>query len=244
MASIQEVVFKKPSDMKKEFGKKPKKMTLQDILKIRKERREGWEPERQEKYQEFCSKLKEAHHTIIDELCETIQQKSEQVLYANQDATEFKLFDPQRDITSELNGFKSITLMRGFWNPRSKRHDRIPHIEAGISSKPINEVNQRLREYGYHVKDISNRKVSNKIVISVRFTELHSEAKAVEKTTDTSTQDETTIDEVQTETSTTAVVEEQTAEAVVVEEETVEAVVAEEQTTETVVEEEMTEAEQ
>lgn len=141
---------------------------LQKILKSRKEKRETWTDEKRNNYEEFLKRLKESHDNFVEAFENKIIECSENIQKKNVKSKEFKLWDPQ-NIKCDLKGFKEFTIYRGFWNGEKKKHDRLPHMEAGIKATPLVEVSRKLRSKGFLIKDISNASLSLHIVVQVKM---------------------------------------------------------------------------
>jgi len=139
---------------------------LQKILSSRKLKRESWSDDKRNNYEEFLKRLKEAHDNYVEVLESKILECSENVLKKNSKVKTFKLWDPQ-NIKCDLKGFKEFTIYRGFWNSDKKKHDRLPHMEAGIKATPLVEVSRKMKSKGYLIKDVSNASLSLHIVVEV-----------------------------------------------------------------------------
>lgn len=142
---------------------------LQKILESRKKRREGWDEDKRKNYEEFLKRLKEAHDNFVEAFENKIKECSENIAKKNVNSKEFKLWDPQ-NIQCDLKGFKEFTIYRGFWNGEKKKHDRLPHMEAGIKATPFVELSRKLKSEGFLLKDISNASLSLHIVVQVTMT--------------------------------------------------------------------------
>jgi hypothetical protein len=139
---------------------------LQKILASRKLKREGWEQEKRDNYNQFLVRLKTAHDNYVTALSNKIGECAENILKKNVKTKTFKLWDPQ-NIKCDLKGFSEFTIYRGFWNAEKKKHDRLPHMEAGIKATPLVQVSRTLLPMGYIVRDISDVSLSLHIVIEV-----------------------------------------------------------------------------
>jgi len=143
-----------------------KRNRLQQILDSRKVKRDGWDQEKRDNYIQFLVRLKTAHDNYVTVLSKKIVECAENIQKKNDDSQSFKLWDPQ-NIKCDLKGFSEFTIYRGFWNGEKKKHDRLPHMEAGIKATPIVEVTRSLRSSGYLVKDVSDVNLSLHIVIEI-----------------------------------------------------------------------------
>ena len=139
---------------------------LQQILDSRKEKRDGWDHEKRDNYIQFLGRLKTAHDNYVTVLNKKIIECAENIQKKNDDSQSFKIWDPQ-NIKCDLKGFSEFTIYRGFWNGEKKKHDRLPHMEAGIKATPIVEVTRSLRSSGFLVKDVSDTNLSLHIVIEI-----------------------------------------------------------------------------
>ncbi len=141
---------------------------LQSILESRKQKRETWDQEKKENYEKFLARLKEAHDNYVSALKTKIVECAESILQKNINAKSFKLWDPQ-NIECDLKEFSEFTIYRGFWNAEKKKHDRLPHMEAGISAAPLKQAMRELKPLGYKVEDISDLAKSTHVVIQVNL---------------------------------------------------------------------------
>lgn len=153
-------------------GKASRISRLQAILESRKEKRETWDPEKKDNYEKFLVRLKLAHDNYVKALKTKIVECAEKILQNNINAKFFKLWDPQ-NLDCELEGFSEFTIYRGFWNSEKKKHDRLPHMEAGISATPLRQVTKELMPLGYNVDDISDLTKSTHVVIQVNLNSRH-----------------------------------------------------------------------
>lgn len=159
---LKEKVSSRKSSMTSRYSR------LQSILESRKQKRETWDQEKKENYDKFLNRLKEAHDNYVSALKNKIVECAENILQKNINAKSFKLWDPQ-NIECDLKVFSEFTIYRGFWNAEKKKHDRLPHMEAGISAAPLRQVTRELRPLGYKVEDISDLGKSTHVVIQVNL---------------------------------------------------------------------------
>lgn len=157
---LKEKVSSRKSSMSKRYNR------LQSILESRKKKRETWDEEKRQNYEKFLERLKEAHDNYVTALKNKIVECAGNVLEKNINAKSFKLWDPQ-NIECDLKDFSEFTIYRGFWNAEKKKHDRLPHMEAGISAVPLRQVTRELRSLGYNVQDVSDLSKSTHVVIQV-----------------------------------------------------------------------------
>ena len=167
--SVNKLVEKVQQDKN---GRESRFSRLQAILESRKQKRETWDPEKKENYQKFLLRLKLAHDNYVNALKTKIVECAEKILQNNINAKFFKLWDPQ-NLDCELEGFSEFTIYRGFWNSEKKKHDRLPHMEAGISATPLRQVTKELMPLGYNVDDISDLTKSTHVVIQVNLDSRH-----------------------------------------------------------------------
>ena len=168
----------------KSSGFKSKYEKIQKILESRRVKRESWPQDKRDNYVEFLERLKKAHDSYVQALKDKIIECAENVLKKNPKAKSFKLWDPQ-NIQCDLNGFKEFTVYRGFWNAEKKKHDRLPHMEAGIKSTPLVQVSRDLKSDGYVVKDVSNASLSLHIVVEVYIVSNKEDTNETEETPQT-----------------------------------------------------------
>lgn len=162
-------VTKLREKVKKTKGDSSDKMSkLQSILDTRKSKRETWDQEKKVNYDQFLGRLLEAHENYVESLKTKIVECAESILQKNLKAKSFKLWDPQ-NIKSDLKGFSEFTIYRGFWNNEKKKHDRLPHMEAGIKATPLVQVKRELEPLGYKVFDISDSSKSLHVVIEIKL---------------------------------------------------------------------------
>jgi len=149
-------------------GKVPnnRRSRLKKILASRKVKRESWTSEKRQNYEQFLLRLKEAHDNYVSALESKIVECAENILKRNLKNKTFKLWDPQ-NIKCDIKNFSEFTIFRGFWNSEKKKHDRLPHMEAGIKATPLVQVSRELRPLGYIIKDISNTSLSLHVVVEV-----------------------------------------------------------------------------
>lgn len=159
---LKEKVSSRKSSMTSRYSR------LQSILESRKQKRETWDQEKKENYEKFLNQLKKAHDNYVSALKNKIVECAENILQKNINAKSFKLWDPQ-NIECDLKEFSEFTIYRGFWNAEKKKHDRLPHMEAGISAAPLRQVTRELRPLGYQVEDISDLGKSTHVVIQVNL---------------------------------------------------------------------------
>ena len=141
---------------------------LHNILESRKKNRENWPEEKKNNYLAFLDRLQKGNQNYIEAFKKKIEECAESVLKKNINTKSFKLWDPQ-NIECDLNGFSAYTIYRGFWNSEKKKHDRLPHMEAGIPTTPFKQVSNELLPLGYKLEDLSDTKKSTHIVIKVSF---------------------------------------------------------------------------
>ena len=149
---------------------------IKEILESRKKNRESWTDEKKENYEQFLERLKTAHDNFVKAFKGKIVECAENILQKNLKSRKFKIWNPQ-NIACELNNFAEYTIYRGFWNAEKKKHDRLPHMEAGIKSTPLNQVINELRPLGYKVMDVTDSKKSLNVVIEVLLEEKSDEVK-------------------------------------------------------------------
>lgn len=147
---------------------------IKEILESRKKNRESWSDEKKQNYEEFLKRLKTAHDNFVSAFKGKIVECAENILRKNLKSRKFKIWNPQ-NIECDLNNFAEYTIYRGFWNAEKKKHDRLPHMEAGIKSTPLNQVINELRPLGYKVMDVTNSTKSLNVVIEVTLEEKNEE---------------------------------------------------------------------
>ena len=117
----------------------------------------------------FRTRLVNAHSDMVNFLIDRIIEKSKSTLYANTDATGFKLWDLFDQYDGNLYGFNITTVLYGFWDANMRTFDRTLHKDAGLPETPIAEVIRVMEPEGYKIEDISDHKKSSRKVLSVRF---------------------------------------------------------------------------
>lgn len=124
----------------------------------------------EERETKFCINLVESHNLLVEHLFQCVLKKAVAYLQANPSGVAFSLFNPGAMFT-DPNKFKLVTLMKGFWNPYKKQHERNIHVKAGLINTPLQDLNERLNMHGYYVIDISNSKLSFNTVYQVVLTD-------------------------------------------------------------------------
>ena len=157
---LKERVSSRKSNRSKRYNR------LQSMLENRKKKRETWDEEKRSNYEKFLVRLKSAHDNYVDALKNKISECAESILERNINAKTFKLWDPQ-NIECDMKNFSEFTIYRGFWNAEKKKHDRLPHMEAGITAIPLKQVMRELQPLGYKIEDISDLSKSTHVVIEV-----------------------------------------------------------------------------
>ena len=123
--------------------------------------------------------LQMPHDNFVTAFKGKIVECAENILRKNLKSRKFKIWNPQ-NITCDLNNFAEYTIYRGFWNAEKKKHDRLPHMEAGIKSTPLNQVINELRPLGYNVMDVTNSGKSLNVVIEVILEEKNDKVEELE----------------------------------------------------------------
>lgn len=118
--------------------------------------------------QQFLNNLNESHRNFVEFLTQVIIKKSRDFLKRNPHSVCLKIFNPQASY-KDIHNFSSWTLMKGFWNYRTKQHNREMHEKAGIKFTPIQELNTILNSFGFIINDISNKKKSFNTVYEIIF---------------------------------------------------------------------------
>ena len=140
---------------------------LFEILDAREKRRSKWSIDKKVEYENFLNKLKKAHDNYMNKLQNEIITKTKIVLKGDINTDAFTLIQPQF-IDCDLGDFSANTIYRGIWDKKRKKYDRIPHIEAGIKNDPIKEINERMKNYGYKIIDISKKTGKTTIKIELK----------------------------------------------------------------------------
>ena len=145
------------SDAKKSYEKEKEKelRKLNEILNKRKETRNNWTHEDKEKYNTYLNKLSEAHNNFVNAVIIEIIKRTKQVLRNDHLCKKFLIVSPQ-NIDCKLNNFTFRDIYDGFWNNRLRKYDRIKHIEAGIDKNPLDEICDKMEEFGYNIYELND----------------------------------------------------------------------------------------
>lgn len=142
----------------------------ESILEKRRKIRLNWSVEKRANYEKFLKTLHQANENYIWALKDEISRRTQHTLEKNVGAKGFTIWNPQ-DIECSLYGFKPFTIYRGFWNSDTRTHDRLPHLEAGITKPPLEQVKKELLPLGYDIHDVSDRNKSFNVVIHINLIE-------------------------------------------------------------------------
>ena len=164
---LKESIIKNKIEFKKKT-KKNNKRKINTILKKRIKSRELWNENRRKKHERFLNKLKSANDNLISAISNEIINKTKFVLENNTKVEAFKLVNPQ-NINCDLCNFSPDTIIKGFWNPKTRKHSRINHFEAKINDDPIITISKNFKNHGYIIEDITEENEDNNIVIKVTF---------------------------------------------------------------------------
>ena len=170
---------------KSQNEKKEKQDNLQRIIDKRKENRQAWDKDRREKYESVMSGLLAAQKEIVEEMETIIMKSIFEQLKKDPNKKQFQIWNPQNSLSSkryptnpeptpdgEKKNFSVNTLIRGgFWNQEKETHENMTLREAGINMKPQQEVANAIREKGFSMREITDQKLSNNIVLEVTLIE-------------------------------------------------------------------------
>jgi hypothetical protein len=137
-----------------------------------------WDQEKKEKHERLKQNLREGTENCVNNIVAHIIQKSEGPLV--NDKNFFHITDIDR-LKIDTKDVPLNVILHGFWNKEvtyfdkrlnkdvKGRHNRIPHWDAGVTKKPIEQVSEKLLSKGYKVTDVSDRSKSRKTFIRVEF---------------------------------------------------------------------------
>ena len=168
MVKKNKKMIKSVSEIKRDISNKNSIQTIENNkyiinkLNLRKNIREKWSLNEQNYYNKFLLKLNMADKKIKNVLIEYIVKRTENCLKKNLNTKSFKIWIKSLVLPdfSKYYDFKILSILYGFWEPKSKNYSRIKHFEAGIFQTPLEYINIKLAQYGYKIEDISNTGLS------------------------------------------------------------------------------------